>query len=187
MSEKQKLSNDRAVEVEGRQAEDIAALEQTLNGEEGLAEKYLANWQRAQADFANYKKRAEQEKIETIEFANSALVLNLLAILDDQERAFNSLPSELEGVSWVEGIKLIHNKFKGILGAQGLSEIDAKGESFDTHLHEAVMGQEGPEGIVLEEVRKGYKFKDRVLRPSMVVVGKGKKKKKTAKETQKEE
>ena len=187
MSEEEKLSNEKAVEEEGKQVEDVAALEQTLDGEMGLAEKYLANWQRSQADFANYKKRAEREKIETIEFANSALALNLLAILDDQERALNSLPSELEGVSWVEGIKLIHNKFKGILGAQGLSEIDAKGELFDPHLHEAVMEQEGPEGMVIDEVQKGYKYKHRVLRPSMVVVGKGKKKRKTAKATQKEE
>ena len=186
MSEEEKRSNDEAVEVEANQAEDIKTLEQALE-EKNKAERYLANWQRAQADFANYKKRAEQERKETIEFANSALILNLLAIVADLERAFDSVPSELEKFTWVEGIQLIYNKLKAILEAQGLAEIKAKGELFDTHLHEAVMCREGEEGVVIEEIQKGYKFKDRVLRPSMVIVGKGKEEKETEQEIQQEE
>jgi len=154
--------------------EDIEVLKQVLAEERGKSENYLANWQRTQADFTNYKKRTEQEKTEMVEFASSTLILNLLSALDDLDRALASVPAELMESSWTEGIKLIYNKFKATLEAQGLTEIEAKGEPFDPHLHEAVMGQEGEEGIVIEEIQKGYKFRDRVIRPSMVVVGKGK-------------
>ena len=120
-------------------AEDVETLEQALHEEQEKAEKHLANWQRCQADFVNYKQRSEQEKKETIDFANSALVSRLLPIMDDLERAFASIPAELDESSWTEGIKLIYNKLKATLEAQGLTEIEAKGEPFDPHLHEAVM------------------------------------------------
>jgi len=186
LSEEEKRVNDAAVEAESNQAKDIEPLEQAPE-EKNKAERYLANWQRTQADFANYKKRVEQERKATIEFANSALILNLLATVDDLERAFDSVPSGLKKFTWVEGIKLIYNKLKAILEAQGLAEIKAKGELFDPHLHEAVMRREGEEGVVVEDIQKGYKFKDRVLRPSMVVVGQGKGEKETEQEIQQEE
>jgi len=157
-------------------AEDVETLEQALHEEQEKAEKHLANWQRCQADFVNYKQRAEQEKRETIDFANSALISNLLPVMDDMERAFASIPAELDDSSWTEGIKLIYNKLKGTLEAQGLTEIAARGELFDPHLHEAVMQQEGEDGIVVEETQKGYKFREKVIRPSLVIVGKGKEK-----------
>ncbi len=159
---------------ESERDEDIEALKQVLAEERGKSENYLTNWQRTQADFINYKKRTEQEKTEMVEFASSTLILNLLSALDDLDRALASVPPELMESSWTEGIRLIYNKFKATLEAQGLTEIEAKGEPFDPHLHEAVMGQEGEDGIVIEEIQKGYKFRDRVIRPSMVVVGKGK-------------
>ena len=159
---------------ESERDEDIEVLKQGLAEERGKSENYLANWQRTQADFINYKKRTEQEKTEMVEFASSTLILNLLSALDDLDRALASVPPELLESSWTEGIKLIYNKFKATLEAQGLTEIEAKGEPFDPRLHEAVMGQEGEDGIVIEEIQKGYKFRDRVIRPSMVVVGKGK-------------
>ena len=159
---------------ESERDEDIEALKQVLAEERGKSENYLANWQRTQADFINYKKRTDQEKTEMVEFASSTLILNLLSALDDLDRALASVPPELMESSWTEGIRLIYNKFKATVAAQGLTEIEAKGEPFDPHLHEAEMGQEGEDGIVIEEMRKGYKFRDRVIRPSMVVVGKGK-------------
>lgn len=174
MAEEEKLPNDKPPQAKVEQTEDIEALEQALFEEKERSERYLANWQRAQADFINYKKRAEQEKKETVEFANSELILNLLTVVDDLERAFVSLPPRLSKSSWIEGIELIHNKLKGILEAHGLTEIKAKGKPFDPRLHEAVMHQEGEEDIVIEEIQKGYKLKDRVLRPSKVIVGKGK-------------
>jgi len=166
---------DEAIEAGFEQAEDIptSSGQQALAEEREKAEKYLANWQRCQADFDNYKKRSEQEKGEVIEFANSALISNLLPIMNDLERAFASVPAELGESNWTEGIKLIYNKFKATLEAQGLTEIEAEGEPFDPRLHEAVMQQEGEEGMVIEEIQKGYKFKGKVIRPSLVIVGKG--------------
>ena len=163
-------------------AEDVETLEQALCEEKEKAEKYLTNWQRCQADFANYKQRTEQEKRETIDFANSALISKLLPVMDDLERAFASIPAELDDSSWTEGIKLIYNKLKVTLEAQGLTEIEAKGELFDPHLHEAVMLQEGEEGVVIEETQKGYRFKEKVIRPSLVIVGKGEEKEEQSKQ-----
>ena len=187
MSEEEELFGDKPTEMEVEQVGDIEALKQALTEEKEKSEKHLANWQRTQADFANYKKRAEQEKKGIIEFANSTLILNLLTIMDDFERAFSSLPDKLAGFNWIEGIKLAYNKLNAILETQGLSEIKAKGEPFDPHLHEAVMRQEGEEGIVIEEIQKGYKLKNKLIRPSLVVVGKGKGKGKIEQEGQKEE
>jgi len=179
--------NDKAVEAEIEQVEDIETLQQALAEEKEKAEKYLANWQRSQADFANYKKRSEQEKEEVIKFANSVLTCNLLPIMDDLERAFASVPAELDESNWTEGIRLIYNKLKTTLETQGLTEIKARGEPFDPRLHEAVMHQEGEEGMVVEETQKGYKFKERVIRPSLVIVGKGNERETTEQTTPKEE
>ena len=179
--------NDKAVKAEIEQVEDIETLQQALAEEKEKAEKYLANWQRSQADFANYKKRSEQEKEEVIEFANSVLICNLLPIMDDLERAFTSVPAELDESNWTEGIRLIYNKLKITLETQGLTEIKAQGEPFDPRLHEAVMHQEGEEGVVVEETQKGYKFKERVIRPSLVIVGKGNERETTEQTTPKEE
>ena len=169
--------SDEVVETGIEQVEDIESLQQALAEEKEKAENYLANWQRSQADLENYIKRAEQEKSETVEFANTILILDLLPILDDFERALVSLPVELDEQNWTEGIKLIYNKLKAILETQGLAEIKAKGEYFDPYFHEAAGQLEGEEGIIIEEIRKGYRFRGKLLRPSMVMVGTGKKNK----------
>ena len=153
--------------------EDIESLKKALAETKAEAEANLAGWQRAQADLINYKRRNEQEKEEIGKFANSVLMLNLLPILDDMERAFASVPSHLVKLSWVEGIRLIKHKLWASLEAQGLSQIKAQGEPFDPNLHEAAMHGKGKEGMVIEELQKGYKLHDRVIRPAMVVVGNG--------------
>ncbi len=153
--------------------EDIESLKKALAETKAEAEANLAGWQRAQADLINYKRRNEQEKEEIGKFANSVLMLNLLPILDDMERAFASVPSHLAKLSWVEGIRLIKHKLWASLEAQGLSQIKAQGEPFDPNLHEAAMHGKGKEGMVIEELQKGYKLHDRVIRPAMVVVGNG--------------
>jgi len=167
------------------EAEDIDSLKKSLEEEKAKAERYLSNWQRAEADFNNYKKRADQERGEVARFANIALVLNLLPVLDDLERAFNSLPATLAQLTWIDGIRLIHRKLQAILEAQGLSEIKTVGESFDPTVHEAVSQGEGEEGKVIEELQKGYKLHDRVIRPALVVVGKGKEEEKEEKKEEK--
>jgi len=153
--------------------EDIGALKQSLAEEKAKAEDYLGNWQRAQADLINYKRRNEQEKMEISQFANGLLMLNLLPILDDLERAFTSIPVHLVRLTWVDGIRLIERKLQASLETQGLSQIKALGEPFDPNFHEAAMHSKGKEGIVIEELQKGYKLHDRVIRPAMVVVGNG--------------
>jgi len=173
------------IESELTETEDVEELKLALAEEKGKAENYLANWQRAQADLINYKRRIEQEKEETIKFANSVLILSILPVLDDLERALNSAlpeqaePGWLEGVrliaepGWLEGVRLIERKMKASLEAEGLSQIEALGKKFDPHLHEAVRQDKGEEGVIIEEVQKGYKFHDRVIRASRVVVGNG--------------
>ena len=154
-------------------AEDIETLKQALAEEKAKAEGYLANWQRTQADFVNYKRRIEQERKDFNNFANAALILGLLPILDNLERAFNSIPSRPTRQSWVNGIRLIGQNLRTSLEAQGLSQIEALGEPFDPNFHEAVRQDKGKEGIVIEELQKGYTLHDKILRPTMVVVGNG--------------
>ena len=171
MAEQDESFQHKANGAEAEDLGDIEAVRRALAEEEEKAANYLTNWQRAQADLINYRRRAEQEKKETVEFANRLLILNLLTVMDDFERAFTIRPTRTKTSGWIEGIELIYNKLKAVVEAQGLVEIKAKGQPFDPHLHEAVMRQEGEEGIVIEETRKGYKLKDRVIRPSMVIVG----------------
>jgi len=161
------------VKQEVTEVEDMETLKKIFAEEKEKAEGYLANWQRAQADFINYKRRSEQEKEEISKFANALLMLNLLPVLDDLERALASIPPKLVGFTWVEGISLIERKLRTSLEAQGLSQIKALSEPFDPELHEAAMHGKGKEGMVVEELQKGYKLHDRVIRPTMVVVGNG--------------
>ncbi len=178
--------SDEVVEAGIEQVDDIEALQRALAEEKEKAENYLASWQRCQADLANYRKRAEQDKADIIEFANSALICNMLPVIDDFERALASVPAEIDESTWTEGIRLICNKLRAILEAQGLTGIEARGEPFDPRLHEAVMQQEGEEGLIVQETQKGYKFKDKVVRPSLVIVGQGQEKRKAKQTTQKE-
>ena len=161
------------LESEITEVEDIAVLKQTLVEEKARAEANLAGWQRAQADFINYKRRTEQEKEEISRFAKATLILELLPVLDDLERAFTAIPPRLAQTSWADGVKLIWGKLRTTLETQGLSEIKAVGEPFDPHLHEAIRQDKGEEGVVVEEVQKGYEFNGRIIRPSKVVVGNG--------------
>jgi len=161
------------VEPEVTEVENMEALKQALADEKKKAEANLAGWQRTQADFINYKHRSEQEKEEIGKFANITIILNLLSIIDDFERAFSAIPARSAKTSWVEGIRLIERKLRASLEAQGLSQIEALGEPFDPNFHEAVRQDRGKDGIVVEELQRGYKLHDRVIRPAKVVVGNG--------------
>jgi molecular chaperone GrpE len=153
--------------------EDVEVLKQSLLEEKTKADEYLANWQRSQADFINYKRRSEKEKEELGEYSRAAIVQCILPILDDFERAISAMPDEAVDASWVEGVRMIEKKLRTILESEGLSCIEAIGEPFDPYQHEAVRQDSGDEGIVLDEVQKGYKFNDKVIRASQVVVGNG--------------
>lgn len=160
-------------EIDVAEASDAEALKLALAEEKTKTDANLAGWQRAQADFVNYKRRSEQERAEITKFANSQFMLNLLPALDDFERAFDSIPADLAKTVWVDGVRLIKRKLQSALETQGLSPISTIGELFDPYLHEAIRQDRGKEGIVIEELQKGYKLHDRVIRPSQVVVGNG--------------
>ncbi len=149
----------------------VASLREQLEHERQRADTNYANWQRATADFINYKRRTEQDREENARFANTALILNVLPAVDDLERALQHVDPELENSAWVDGVRQIVRKLKGALAAAGVSEIPAEGESFDPNLHEAIAEAEGEEGKVIAEAQRGYRLGSRVIRPSMVVVG----------------
>ena len=152
---------------------DISTLTAELAEEKARAQQYLANWQRAQADFSNYKKRIEQERSEAVKFANAMLIVTLLPVLDDFERAMSSVPTSLAGFTWFEGARLIQRKLQAILQAQGVTEIPTEGQAFDPTIHDAVTHGPGEEGKVIEELQKGYRLHNRVIRPALVRVGQG--------------
>lgn len=160
-------------ESETAEFEDIETIRKALVEEKARAEANLAGWQRAQADFTNYKRRSDQEKEDTVKYASASLILSLLPVLDDFERAAQSLPPQPATGGWTEGFRLIERKLKAVLESQGLSAIKAVGEPFDPRLHEAINQDKGKEGIVIRELEKGYKLQDKVLRPAKVVVGNG--------------
>lgn len=153
--------------------DDVPALQARLEEERQRAESHYASWQRAAADFANFKRRTEQERSEAAKFATSMLILHLLPVVDDMERALGNLPRELAGLTWIDGIELIYRKLQAVLEAQGLAPIEAVGHPFDPNQHEAVLRAPGPEEQVLSELQKGYALHGRVIRPSLVTVGTG--------------
>lgn len=149
-------------------------LRRQLEEEKQRADGFLANWQRAQADFTNLKRRSEQERLDYLKLANRDLIeRDLLPVLDDLERAIESLPADQAKAPWIEGFRLIYRKLRGGLESRGLSEIPALGQPFDPNQHEAVLYAEGPENQVVGVMRKGYRLHDVVIRPAMVTVGKG--------------
>jgi len=168
-----KLEQGEVAQAEVEGTEEIESLKKALAEEKEKSEKYLANWQRAQADFINFKRRNEQERAEVVNYANSTLILNTLPVLDDLERALGNVPDELAESPWVDGIRHIYRKLQAVLEAQGISVIEAEGKDFDPNFHEAVMSVEGEDGKVIEETQKGYKLRNRVIRPTKVKVGKG--------------
>ncbi|MDO8615511.1 MAG: nucleotide exchange factor GrpE [Dehalococcoidia bacterium] len=157
----------------GASAEAGTDTPQELERARDAAQKYLDNWRRAEADLQNYKRRAEQERDESRRFSHAALIINLLPILDDFERAFSSLDMNLAGLTWFDGMRLIYRKLWALLENAGVTPIQSEGQAFDPRYHEAVAHADGEEGKVISEVQRGYKLHDRVLRPAMVVVGKG--------------
>ena len=150
-----------------------ATVEERLAKAEADAQKYLDNWRRAEADFQNFKRRSEQERDDTRRFSSASLIINLLPLVDDFERAFASIDSNLAGLTWLDGLRLMYRKLIALLENAGVRPIQADGQVFDPRFHEAVAHIDGEEGKVLSEVQRGYMLHDRVLRPAMVVVGRG--------------
>lgn len=137
------------------------------------AQENFGKFQRAMADFQNYKRRTEEERANAGRLANLSFVINILPVVDDLGRALDNLDVKLAGLQWVEGIRAIQRKFEGALQASGVTEIPADGQDFDPNIHEAIGEDIGEQGKVVRVLQKGYRLGDRVIRPAMVMVGNG--------------
>ncbi len=138
-------------------------------------EELLEVLRRVQADFANYKRRTDEERLELQRHANSRLVLKLLPILDEFVLAIQHASKDGPDPSWLEGISLIQRKLNVLMESENVVKIEALGREFDPFEHEAMAYQESPdhpEGCVMSVVREGYRLNERVLRPALVVLAK---------------
>lgn len=168
--EEQKENSESIVENQEEQ--------QKQNSEPTQEEKYAElndRFIRLYAEFENFRRRSNKERLDVISSANAGLLKDLLPVLDDFERAIinNDQVTDIEIVK--EGFVLIQNKFKSILDSKGLKEMNAKGEPFDSELHEAIanipVSEEDQKGKVIDDIEKGYYLNDKVIRFAKVVVG----------------
>ncbi|MEX0710508.1 MAG: nucleotide exchange factor GrpE [Chloroflexota bacterium] len=150
----------------------IEELQKVLEQTREQADENLRALQRSAADFANYRRRVEEEREGLAQFTNALLIGKLLAVLDDFDRALQNVPEDThEG--WVDGVRLVERKLRSLLEAEGVTPIEALGTQFDPNLHEAVVHEETadhPDNQVIGELQRGYRLRDRVLRPALVRV-----------------
>ena len=149
------------------------SLEQQLETAQAEAARNLDGWQRTQAEFANARKRFEKQRAETYVDANSNLVAKLLPLIDDFERALENVPDGNAGDPWVAGVSLVYRKMLAVMDELNVQPIPAVGEHFDPNLHEALSQEESEEyesGLIVREMRRGYRLGDRIIRPSLVTV-----------------
>ncbi len=170
-------NNKKSVE-EANEAPAQAATPDELAELKAQAAKAAENWDRLlrlTADFDNYKKRAARERQEAVSFANENLLAKLLPVMDAFDMALAATTSDSSAKSLQAGIVMVANQLKSALAEAGLEEINATGKPFDPNLHEAVAQEEtadAPEGEIIRQTRKGYKFRQRLLRPAGVIVAK---------------
>ena len=141
----------------------------------GKADEHLDRLMRTMADFDNYKKRAAREKQDTARFANESLLQRLVPVLDSFDMALAAVQgSRSPGIEPIQaGISMVQQQFKSAVAEAGLEEIEAGGQMFDPNIHEAVSQQDSadvPEGQVLQQLRRGYRFRERLLRPASVII-----------------
>ena len=149
--------------------EEIKKLQKALEKSEGETQEYIALSQRLQADFENFKKIQDKRNKDLVKFANEKVIKDFLDCYEDFGRALETEKDE----DLRNGIKLIYNKFSDVLEKEGVSEIPAKGEKFDLNKHEALMVQKSDDvenGYIIDELMKGYMYKDKVLKYSKVIV-----------------
>ena len=155
---------------------ETASAEDDCDGLQADLDRFRDLALRSQADFENYKKRSAREKEEAIKYANSSLLEKLIAIVDNFELGLEAARAEGEKSPVFSGMTMVLKQLMDFLADSGLQPIDATGQKFDPNLHEAIAhepSEKFPEGIVVRQTRRGYKLKDRLLRPSSVVVSSG--------------
>jgi len=159
--------------VVGYTLEEIDKMQSELEEAQAKAKENFNGWQRALADYSNLKRRVELERNEMHHNAVGSVVKPFLDVLDDLELALKKRPDGAQEKAWADGIELVYRKLKSQLDAQGLKVIEAEGEFFDPHYHEALSQEESSEhesGQIIEVVKPGYIIGQRVLRPALVRV-----------------
>jgi molecular chaperone GrpE len=154
---------------------ELIALQEKLAAAQAKAGENLEGWQRAQAEFANYKKRLAREQEQQSAEVRGRVIKRYLEIVDDLERALAHKPASGDGAEWAGGVELIYKKLLAYLESEGITRIDPIGQPFDPNQHEAVAQEESEEhesGTVIEVLRPGYMLAERVLRPAAVKVAK---------------
>jgi molecular chaperone GrpE len=153
---------------------DIEKLKAELEDARAKAEEYLAGLQRERAEFANYKRRTAEEREAMLGLAGEDLIRKVLALADDFDLAIEARPAAIANDPWVEGVVAIDRKLRALLESEGVSQIVATpGTPFDPREHEAIANVPGtgrPEGEIVSEIRRGYRLRDRVVRPALVMV-----------------
>lgn len=137
--------------------------------------EYLAGWQRARADFLNYKKEEGERMRNILKYANEDFILKILPILDNFEKAEQETPDEFKDNDYFKGLLQIKNQLQDFLKNQGVKEVESLGQKFNPSFHEVVeeVEAEGKEsGVIIEETQKGYLIEGKLLRPSKVKVAK---------------
>jgi molecular chaperone GrpE len=152
---------------------ELDTLKAELQATQAKADEYLDGWQRARAEFSNYKKRVEREQSQLYKNVTGSVIKRYLGVLDDMERALKNRPADGDGAVWSEGIDLIYRKLLNFLENEGVTQMQAEGQDFDPMLHEAVSSEENDQyesGQIIEVIQQGYMIGDKVLRPAMVRV-----------------
>jgi molecular chaperone GrpE len=156
---------------------DIEQLKTDADATRRQAEEYLGLLQRERAEFANYRRRTAEERERELGLAGEDLIRKVLAIADDFDLAIDHVPPEIASNPWVGGVVAIDRKLRSLLESEGVTQIDASpGRPFDPREHEAIAHVPAPgraDGEIVEEVRRGYRLRDRVIRPALVAVAQG--------------
>jgi molecular chaperone GrpE len=158
-----------APEEEPEAQTDLAA---QLEAEKKRSAELLDSWQRARAEFLNFKRRTEQERQREAQMAGLMVIARVLPVLDDFDLALANRPHGTEIDGWVNGVALVGHKLRTVLESEGVQPIAAAGQKFDPALHEAVMVEDGGGEYIVAELRRGYTLNGQVIRPALVKVGK---------------
>jgi molecular chaperone GrpE len=163
-----------ALDTEGASmSEVIEQLEAALEIAEQRAAEAEAGWQRARADFANLKRRSEEERADLAGQAGDRLLIRVLDLSDDFDLAVEHVPEDARETPWVEGISAIDRKLRALLEAEGIQVMEGEGQPFDPHSQQAISYEDTadvPDGTVTKVIQRGYTIRDRVLRPALVAV-----------------
>lgn len=153
--------------------EELLRLQQEIAEAESKAQEYLDGWQRARAEFANYKKRVERDQASVRQMAAANIYKNYLEVIDDIERALKDRPEDGEGATWASGIELIYRKLLSNLEVDGITVMVTQDQFFDPTIHEAISSEDTEDfesGQIVEVLKNGYLVGDKVLRPALVRV-----------------